>query len=271
MFLAHKNSINDNSFEVLPQYNNKYILAKEKTFKLVSNVCPHQKSLISTQSGTGNRVCPYHNWSFNLAGLPLTSGRTAHYCKNEHALETLPTYEWNSLIFSTPVDFDLPINFSNFILMDKRIDIVQSHSVNIMDLFLDVDHIPTVHAGVYDQVGISDFSNIKWQYYDNGSTQLVYDGDTLAAAWIAVYPYTMIEWQRGSLFITVSLNQNNVSYVSVFKYASDSTQWDLNNEVWETAWKQDRQQAELITELNFDNLEFQKLHYRNYLKTHGIT
>ena len=119
-----------------------------------------------------------------------------------------------------------------------------------MDLFLDVDHIPTVHQGVYDQIGITDFSDIKWEYYTNGSTQFVYDKQGLAAAWIAVYPYTMIEWQRGSLFVTVIEKQNtDQSNVHVFKYTDDSDQWDLNNTVWETAWKQDREQAELINEV----------------------
>jgi hypothetical protein len=82
----------------------------------------------------------------------------------------------------------------------------------------------------------------------------------------------MIEWQRGSLFVTVIEKQNtDQSNVHVFKYTDDSDQWDLNNTVWETAWKQDREQAELINEVNFENLEIQKLHYRNYLKINGTT
>lgn len=269
MFLVHKNSLADNTFEVLSQYNNKYIITKDEKFKLISNVCPHQKSLISSKSGSGNRVCPYHNWSFTLSGQPLTSGRTDYYCKNQNPLQTLPAYLWNSLVFSNPVDFEVPIDFSNLTLVEKRIDIVNSSSINIMDLFLDVDHIPTVHSGVYDQIGITDFSDIKWEYYKNGSTQFVYDEDGLAAAWIAVYPYTMIEWQRGSLFITVAIENNDQSNVHVFKYTDGSEQWLLNSSVWETAWRQDREQAELISEINFENLEIQKLHYRNYLKING--
>jgi hypothetical protein len=179
---------------------------------------------------------------------------------------------WNSLVFSQPVDFKIPIDFSNLELVECRVDLVKSNYINIMDLFLDVDHIPTVHQGVYDQIGITDFSNIKWEFYTNGSTQFVYDEHGLAAAWIAVYPYTMIEWQRGSLFVTVAENQNtDQSNVHVFKYTDNSEHWPLNNTVWETAWKQDRDQAELISEINFENLEYQKRHYRNYLKENGIT
>ena len=156
--------------------------------------------------------------------------------------------------------------------METRVDLVKSNHINIMDLFLDVDHIPTVHQGVYDQIGITDFSDIKCEYYTNGSTQFVYDKQELVAAWIAVYPYTMIEWQRGSLFVTVIEKQNtDQSNVHVFKYTNDREQLNLNNTVCETAWKQDREQAELINEVNFENLEIQKLHYRNYLKINGTT
>jgi hypothetical protein len=179
----------------------------------------------------------------------------------------LPAYVWNSLVFSHPVDFEVPVDFSNLTLMEKRIDVVKSSNINIMDLFLDVDHIPTLHAGVYDKIGITDFSDIKWKYYNNGSTQLVYDKNGLSAAWIAVYPYTMIEWQRGSLFVTVAIENQNKEHsnVHVFKYTSGNENWSLNNSVWETAWFQDRTQAELINKVNFENLEIQKLHYRNYL------
>jgi len=74
------------------------------------------------------------------------------------------------------------------------------------------------------------------------------------------------------LFVTVIEKQNtDQSNVHVFKYTNGSEQWNLNNTVWETAWKQDREQAELINEVNFENLEIQKLHYRNYLKINGTT
>jgi len=232
MFLAHTKSVAGNTFSVLPQYN-KFVLANHSKLELVSNVCPHQKSIISIGSGSGNRVCPYHNWTFTLDGQPVTSGRTEHYCKNQTALQTQPVHIWNSLVFSQPVDFKIPIDFSNLELVECRVDLVKSNYINIM---------------------------------------VVYDEHGLAAAWIAVYPYTMIEWQRGSLFVTVAENQNtDQSNVHVFKYTDNSEHWPLNNTVWETAWKQDRDQAELISEINFENLEYQKRHYRNYLKENGIT
>ena len=270
MFLAHKNSIVSNYYEPLPHFQNRTVLVNDGVVKLVSNVCPHQKSLISTTSGTGNRTCPYHSWSFDLSGIPIASGRTAHYCKNETPLTTQPVYEWNGLLFSSPIDFDVDINFKNMQLVEKRIDIVYSRYENIIDLFLDVDHIPGVHRGVYDKIGIFNIDNIKWKYFKNSNVQYVYnDHKEISAAWITVYPNTMIEWQPGALFITVVLpSTDGSSKVIVYKYKDDDSSndlWKLNEEVWETAWSHDKKQAEIITEFNQDNLEESKMHFRCWL------
>jgi phenylpropionate dioxygenase-like ring-hydroxylating dioxygenase large terminal subunit len=267
MFLSHVSSVPFNAFQVLEQCDNQKIIANDGTdYKIISNVCPHQKSLISKTHGIGNRVCPYHNWSFELGGAPLTSGRTAYYCKNENHLESLPAFVWNGLLFNQPVSFDCSIDFNNMSLVESRVDIVNTDYRNIMDLFLDVDHIQSIHAGVYDLIGITN-TQVTWDYYTNGSVQRVDQG----ALWISVYPYTMIEWQRGSLFITVATPKGNISKVSVFKYIDKdyNTQWKLNEQVWETAWAQDKAQAEIITRFADENLEPQKQHFREFLKING--
>jgi phenylpropionate dioxygenase-like ring-hydroxylating dioxygenase large terminal subunit len=262
MFLSHINSINPNSYKLLEQCNNKKVLVNDGKIKIVSNICPHQQSLISTASGLGNRICPYHNWSFTISGIPIGSGRTGHYCKNENSLPTEEVYEWNSLLFDTPVNFNITEKFNNMILMETRIDSVNSDYRNVMDLFLDVDHISTVHKGVYDLIGITN-TNVDWKYYVNGSVQAIEQG----AIWMAVYPYTMIEWQQGSLFITVSTPNGPKSNVHIFKYtdANNLNKWKLNESVWEPAWAQDKAQSELITEFACTNLEPQKLHFREFL------
>jgi phenylpropionate dioxygenase-like ring-hydroxylating dioxygenase large terminal subunit len=267
MFLAHKSSVTQNSFLVLDQYDKTKVLTSSNGYKLVSNVCPHQNSLISEKHGSGNRVCPYHNWSFNIDGIPITSGRTEYYCKNTTPLDTASVFEWNNLLFDTSVEFDIPVNLSNMRLVEQRVDIVKSNYKNIMDLFLDVDHIQSVHAGVYDLVDITNTS-VTWKYFSNGSIQQVDQG----AFWIAVYPYTMIEWQKGSMFITVAKPYGKESKVHVFKYHDNTatTSWKLNEFVWETAWSQDKHQAEIINKFADKNLEPQKMHFREFLKLNGI-
>jgi phenylpropionate dioxygenase-like ring-hydroxylating dioxygenase large terminal subunit len=269
MFLSHISSIPINSYQVLEQYDNQKIIANLGTeYKIISNVCPHQNSLISKAHGQGTRICPYHNWSFELDGSPLTSGRTSYYCENKSKLESYPAFIWNSLIFEEPVLFNCSIDFNNMILMESRIDVVNTNYKHIMDLFLDVDHIQSVHSGVYDLINIKN-TEVHWEYYNNGSIQTVEQG----ALWIAIYPFTMIEWQKGSLFITVAKPFNNISKVLIFKYMDKMYEkdWKLNEYVWETAWDQDKHQAELITQFANKNLEPQKLHFRNFLELNKIS
>ncbi len=271
MFLSHKNFLREGEHSPLSQFDNKQVLTHtSKGYKLVSNVCPHQQSLITTELSSGNRACPYHNWTFDVDGNPLTSGRTIHYCKNTNPLPQEEVFEWNNLLFSTPVDFPFTLELDTLQLVEKRIDMVEASSETIMDLFLDVDHIPTVHRGVYDQIGIDRVDNIEWVYYDNGSIQKVPQG----AVWIARYPNTMIEWQQGSLFITVAQDVGTkLSKVHVFKYRdvnSSESDWKLNESVWETAWHQDKHQAELIVGVNLNNLEEPKKHYRNWISATNV-
>lgn len=269
MFLGHINDIQKNEYTALTQFKNKKVLANSDNIKLVSNVCPHQKSLLSTGSGAGARVCPYHGWSFDIDGNPLGSGLTS--CKNTTGLETQPVYVWNNLIFTRPVDIPEAnfIDTKNMKLVETRVDRVKSSPFNIMDLFLDVDHIEFVHAGVYDELGMPDIRTVEWHYYNYGSLQLVPGPNGYGAAWLSIYPSTMIEWQPGAMFITISNDLGNGSSdVVVYKYKDSlatNESWETNSRVWETAWSQDKQQAELLTEFNQDYLEPSKQHFRDYL------
>ena len=88
MFINHESSVKPNSHVVLPQFENKKIVANyNNEYYILSNVCPHQGSLISAADGSGNRTCPYHNWTFDEKGNPVTSGRTGHYCQNKTSLK----------------------------------------------------------------------------------------------------------------------------------------------------------------------------------------
>jgi len=264
MFLAHVNFLKEGEHYPIAQFKNHQVLSLTPMgYRLISNICPHQNSLITSELSSGNRTCPYHNWTFDASGNPVTSGRTSHYCVNKHPLSQKEVYEWNSLLFSEPMDFPYSLDLDTLTLVEQREDLVNAASETIMDLFLDVDHIPTVHQGVYDQIGIDRVDNIQWSYYLNGSIQKVPQG----AVWIARYPNTMIEWQQGSLFITVAQDIGpNQSKVHVFKYRDANTSeldWKLNESVWETAWMQDKYQSELIVSSS-SNLEESKQHFRNW-------
>lgn len=271
MFLAHINSLKENEYSVLDQFNKERVLVNNNGYKIVSNICPHQKSLISSFPGKGNRTCPFHGWEFTINGQPVSSGKTEQYCENTKELKIFPTYEWSNLVFDTPINFKEKLDLTDLILMEKRIDIVNSSSKNIMDIFLDVDHIPLIHENVYEKIGFDIINDVEWSYYENGTIQHVQG----KAMWIAVYPYTMIEWQLGSLFVTVAMEkEKNKSNVVVFKYRNKNSsdyEWLYNNQTWETSWQQDKEQAERMLTTNFSNLEEQKLHYKNWLDKNGFS
>ena len=135
-----------------------------------------------------------------------------------------------------------------------------------MDIFLDVDHIETVHKGVYDKLGFPSINEVQWHYYNWGSLQLIRKGEVYVAAWLAVYPGTMIEWQDGALFITVTKASNVGTDVHVFKYMDITREedWVLNNQVWEESWQQDKEQAARMTTPFNTNLEESKKHFRKW-------
>jgi hypothetical protein len=79
----------------------------------------------------------------------------------------------------------------------------------------------------------------------------------------------MIEWQQGALFITVATACVGGANVQVFKYSDTEDSWQINEEVWETAWAQDKELAERIVSFGNKNLEESKQHFRNWLKSNG--
>jgi len=255
MFFGHVNDIPENSFKVMTQDKNKTcIINKQNNYFLQNNICTHQGSrLLSGEGKLQEIVCPYHGFTWDNNGEPINSGTVGHskgssVCKNTAKLWQNQCYNWNSFLFNKyiPVDIDIAGNYK---LVEYRKDSIESSYISIMDLFLDVDHIPTVHPNVYDKIDIPNVEDIEWKTWIGGSAQLV-TGDPGKAAWIALYPYTMFEWQPGAVFVMVNQPIENAKTVShVFKYRDynyDQKNWELNELVWETAWEQDRKQAELL-------------------------
>jgi hypothetical protein len=279
MFLAHTNQTDKLD---LPQTNNtKRLIKSSNGITLISNICPHQRSRLNLLGSTIS--CPYHAWSFTLDGKPIGSGNTE--CKNSFELEQFPIYKVGNFLFDTPVNLpNLEFLHNEYLkLMEYRCDKVYAPKEVIVDLFLDESHIPILHKGVYDQIGIDHKLRVDWFYTDNSSLQLVYSDDNseyaldfdkslgYKAAWLTIYPGTMIEWQPGAVFITIAENTKfDFSKVHVFKYCDiryTKEVWGFNERIWETAWQQDKNQSELIDGINTQNLEQGKQHYLNWCKT----
>ena len=264
VFLAHINDLEPDYKKPLGQFNClKSLVNNNGKFFLADNVCPHQLSRIISKEQKEFK-CQYHGWAWNNDGSP----------KNNHvSLNIMPVFETNGLLFQHPIDADITskIDFTKMIKVVERIDNVKADYRHIMDLFLDVDHIPIAHPGVYNKIGIDGSPNINWHYYNWGSIQeVLLEDNSIGAMWIAVYPYTMIEWQPGALFVTICNPKNEVTDVSVNIYhePGNSLLQILNSEIFETAWSQDCKQAEAMTDYILDNpnLDNSKKHFRNWLK-----
>ena len=274
MFLALKQDLAPNTATPLAQHNNNLCVVHAKGFHLISNVCPHQNSRIACET-TQQLKCPYHGLEYTLDGQGIG---------NDFELKTLPVYSDQVMLFDQPMHGIFPVNVGYMDLMQHREDTVKATPNVIMDVFLDIEHIPVAHAGVYDNIGITHFDNIQCSYFDQGSLQVVPAQQTLhiheddqrygiGACWMAVYPGTMIEWQPGALFVTVARPDPQGSRVQVYKYRDtrySMLDWSNNSIVWETAWEQDRKLAENIVAPATENLDQLKQHHRAWLTRHAM-
>lgn len=282
MFLAHVKDLQYTTAKPLIQFNKKKFLLNDNDFKLANNICPHQGSLILTEPAD-KITCSYHGWGWNYSGDPISSGNTK-VC-NDYKLSLKDAFLINSLIFSENINLekikDIDLIFMK--LVESRVDNVKADYKNIIDVFLDVDHIPVVHESIYNSIGITD--EVEWHYYDWGNIQLVHKSteyssefketltdmpdQELAAFWITVYPYTTIEWQPGAMFVNVCVPSGNTTDVCVFKYRDiryNDKNWQINSTIWETAWAQDRTQSEAIAvrSMHIPHLEPSKIHFREW-------
>jgi nitrite reductase/ring-hydroxylating ferredoxin subunit len=271
MFLGLIQDIPERQIIPLAHFKNHWALTKNKdTFTLISNVCPHQNSLLTTKSCNGATVCPYHGLKFNSLGE----------CENSHyQLETKPVTVKNNMLFSDCF-IDFPIDLSYMTLVEQRLDLVKCAPGIVIDVFLDIDHIPVAHPGVYDKIDITDISKINYDFVENGSIQYVYadcnkhiiENDKhygLGAVWATLYPNTTIEWQPGALFVNVAIANGDNTNVIVYKYRDsryNDESWVKNSNIWEEAWYQDRMLCEGIVAQPTKNLPALKQHYLNAIR-----
>lgn len=269
MFLALTQDLHCGSVLPLPQFQNNAMLVNDGQFFLMSNVCPHQQSRIAKCS-TSNLKCPYHGFEFDLQGQGIN---------NSMSLTRQPCYITQTMLFDQRVECSFPIDTSFMKLYEHRVDFVKASADIVMDVFLDIDHIPVAHQGVYDQVGISSIDQLSWKTFNGGSIQYVPAQDdshiinsdkgyNLGACWLAIYPGTMIEWQPGALFVTVAVDVPNGSNIYVYKYFDSrysKQSQELNDKVWELAWSQDKDLSENIVELEMKNIHGLKKHHREWI------
>lgn len=270
MFLALKQDIPIKHVMPLAQYEHTVSIANTGEFYLINNVCPHQNARLA-KCATKKLKCPYHGLEFDLCGRGIG---------NDSFLDRRECYPNQTMLFDQQVECVFPVSTEHMVLQEHRQDIVNALPEIIMDVFLDIEHIPIAHAGVYDSIGITSINELQWSLFSNGSVQFVplqnnshvIEDDhkyNLSAVWMALYPGTMIEWQPGALFITVAQPHLAASCIQVYKYRDtrySSESWNLNEQVWEMAWMQDRELAELIVSIPRKHLSDLKQHHRDWIQ-----
>jgi len=272
MFLSLTQDIPSNHAVPLEQYDHHWCLVNNNgKFELVSNICPHQNAKLCV-TATEQFVCGYHGKTFDICGTGVNTALK---------LPTKTVYSVDALLLDQSLPISIPCNLEYMRLQEYRKDFVRSSPDIIMDVFLDIEHIDHAHAGLYDQKGLDTLEQVEVSVFSNGSAQSVIsdratyaiDADKeigLAAYWLAIYPYTMIEWQPGALYVTVANKISDASScVHVFKYYDtryDTSVVEFNNKVWETAWSQDRRLSESVVAMPTQHLSQLKQHYFDWRK-----
>lgn len=269
MFLGLIQDIKNSEAIPLPHFDNKKMLVKkDNEFSLLSNICPHQNAKI-INCKTNDITCPYHGYNFNFEGRGQG---------NSFNLVRKPVSITSNMIFSENIDFKWLVDLQYMELVEQRVEKFICNTEIVMDVFLDIDHIPVTHKGVYDQIAITDINKIEVEFFENGSMQWVYSNNNshmieadrasgLGACWLTLYPNCTIEWQPGSFFVNVMVEKSNYTDVLIYKYKDsryDDKSWALNESVWETALMQDKDLCERIVEAPKNNLSELKRHYRNW-------
>lgn len=297
MFLAHKNELQENDWMVLPQSNEtKTLVHKPQGFELQHNLCLHQGTKLRTGRGNGVEVtCPYHAWSWDKDGAPTSSGTTGSSkgsikCENSQNIPAMKPTEWSGFLFESPVQLGIDIA-GDYHLEAYRKDTVNVNFIPLMNHFLDVDHFPAGYSDLYSQIDIPNVKNVEWRTWQGGSAQLVRgtagtnsewgshlkEPNTFSAVWLALYPFTTVEWHPGAVFVAVNqpLDENKTA-VHIFKYRDHSyseENWKINDRVWEQVRAKDVETAQLLEpgwRFHTNNLDQEKTALKAFIEKSGL-
>lgn len=267
MFIGHVSQFDKNTAYAVNA--DEIMISTNAGLVIANNKCPHMgmRLLDDSECARDVIVCPYHGWAWDLTGVPVSSGTCS--VQNKCVIDTSrKAYNSGGFLFTKSVDLQHDLTFdTNLLLEHTRVDIVNNTALAVLDVFLDVDHIHHAHAHVYDQIGLDDQSEVEWKFYKWGSVQLAKTNNNICAAWFAVYPYTMLEWQGGCWYITQCEERSDGrTNVRIWHYKPrDVSDWEYrqNTHVWEKAWSQDKRLIENLPSHPTFGADQARQHYRN--------
>jgi Rieske 2Fe-2S family protein len=174
------------------------VLVKDETLKAFHNVCRHRGSVLCTaESGNFPRkriVCPYHSWTYDLAGKLVATPRrmeTPDFDMTKLPLHEVAVKSWGGFVFvclaKKPPPFEAPTQYARYgfekLRIGKRIVAdVQANWKLLAENFSECFHCPPVHPELcrvvtaYQEAGAWGLRESKKAEYKSGASTLTLDG-----------------------------------------------------------------------------------------------
>jgi Rieske 2Fe-2S family protein len=179
------------------------VLVKDQALTAFHNVCRHRGSVLCTeQSGNFPRkriVCPYHSWTYDLAGDLIATPRrmeTPDFDMKQFPLHQVAVQTWGGFVFvclaKKPPPFAAPTRFGRYgfenLRIGKRIVAdVQANWKFLAENFSECFHCPPVHPELcrvvtaYQEAGAWGLRPSTKTEYKAGAATLTLDGSSRLA------------------------------------------------------------------------------------------
>ncbi len=201
--------------------------------EVLVNACRHRQAVVVTEPGNSKHIqCPFHKWTYGMDGTLIGAPHfSPKPCRN---LFSVPTTTWNGLVLAGPAAVERDLHgwadgglfgfdghtFHSSIEMECR-----QNWKTFVEVYLDLYHVAPFHPGL---AGLVSCDELRWTAGEFYSVQTVgmrkdiSGGATPAyerwqskireafpvlpergAVWAFYYPNLMLEWNPGSIMVSV--------------------------------------------------------------------
>lgn len=143
-YVCHASELERGSFRRVRIGTEDMVITRDKAGELhaLHNVCRHRGAEVVVEECGAARslVCPYHLWSYDLAGhLKVAHGMPDGLALEDFALKSRPVREWHGLVFVLP-DVDA-LDSSDFVPVPKHPSVLERYRM---------EEAKVAHTEVYD-------------------------------------------------------------------------------------------------------------------------
>lgn len=235
------------------------------------NVCRHRGSPVCNEA-SGNRrtfVCPYHAWSYRADGTLLQAPKNAFpgFVRGGHGLVQLPVQERHGFIWvvatpDTSIDvathldsYDAELasyGISDYVCERSDVLTVDLNWKYILDGFLEVYHIPTLHAksiapyihgtySLFDTRGLNSRLIVPRKAFDSDRHKPLEELDLLKnlACNYQLFPNSILVWQGDhfELWTSYPTNRPDQCTVRIMSLTTKEQAKEQHKARWDRNWK----------------------------------